>query len=174
MSFYKFLYTLLLGLFLIIPSMAKAPPPLKNQSLVLLAPPIINKDYFLFEYGFVVKKEIKEYFYNAYVTIALFEESPDREDRLAAGALGFKAGILLPLHETFPLSLKMGTGFARSVLHPKPFFGKDEQTVSKNNMVLAEIGLQYHHNEYFFGLTYQRNTIDYFTRKLFLAAGVNY
>lgn len=148
--------------------------PLSNKSLILLAPPVINKDYFLFEYGFVVNKDINDYQYNAYVTIAFFEESPDRPDNLKAGALGFKGGVLLPVYQDLPVSFKLGVGFARSVLHHRPFLGKDEQTTSKNNMILIESGLLYHHHQYSFGITYQRNTIDYFTRKLFLNFGVNY
>lgn len=167
-------YFIFLLLTLSFEALTKIPAPLEKQSLIILAPPVINKDYFLLEYGFVVKKEIKEYFYNAFVTIALFEESADRPDNLAAGALGFKAGIYLPLSDNLPISLKMATGFARSVLHPKPFFGKDEQSASKNSLVLVEIGLQYKKDDFVIGLNYHRNTIDYFTKKVFLSFGVNY
>lgn len=155
-------------------SFAETIAPLSNKSLILLAPPVINKDYFLFEYGFVVNKNLNDYQYNAYVAIAFFEESPDRLDNLKAGALGFKGGVLLPVYREIPVSFKLGAGFARSVLHHNPFLGKDEQTTSKNNMILIESGLLYHHDQYSLGITYQRNTIDYFTRKLFLNVGVNY
>ncbi len=156
------------------PCYAKSEALLKKGSLIRLAPPIINKDYFLLEYGFIIEKSAHKYDYNAYVTASLFEEYPDRSDRLKSGALGIKAGVLLPIYVTFPLSLQLGGGYAKSVLHPNPIFGKNEQTASKNNMLLLEAGLHYRIHRYSINVTYQRNTIDYFSRKVFVAFGVNY
>lgn len=104
----------------------------------------------------------------------LFEESTARADQLKAGALGFKAGVFLPIYVEIPLALKLSGGIARSVLHPSPILGKKEKTVSKNNMFLLDAGLLYQHQNFLISLTYQYNTIDYFTRKTFVTFGVNY
>lgn len=147
---------------------------LKNDRLFIIAPPIINKDYYLIEYGFSVLKHVKNYDYNAYVKAALFEDWLNRPDDLKAGALGFKAGILMPLNKSLPLSFQFGGGFAKAVLHKSPVFGKTEQSQSRNNLFLLEAGLTYKYQDYLVNLVYQRNNVGYFSRKLFLSFGVNY
>lgn len=148
---------------------------LREGNIVVLAPPGVNRDYYLLEFGFVVQKKIKawDYNYNAYVNGALFEDWKDRVDNLHAGALGFKGGVLLPV-PALPLFVKFGGGFAKSVLHKNPLFGKTEQTVKRKDMFLLELGALYTIEKYFLGLTYQKSNVRYFGRTTFLTVGVNY
>lgn len=148
---------------------------LHDGNMVVLAPPLVNKDYYLLEFGFVVQKKIKawDYNYNAYVNGALFEDWKDRSDNLRAGALGFKAGVLFPVLKV-PLSVKIGGGFAKTVLHKNPIFGKSEQSVQKKDMFLLELGALYNFDRYFVSFTYQKSNVRYFERNTFLAIGVNY
>ena len=146
----------------------------KDGNFISIAPPVINKNYYLLEYGFIIEKNVREYPFNAYVNLSLFEDWLNRKDDLQAGALGFKAGVIMPLLKEIPLSFQFGGGFAKAVLHPNPVFGRSEQTVSKNNMLLVETGLKYKINDYFVGATYQFNTVKYFSRKIFISCGVNY
>lgn len=148
---------------------------LREGNLVVLAPPLVNKDYYLFEFGFVIQKKIKawNYDYNAYVNGALFEDWKGRQDGLHAGALGFKAGVLFPIPEV-PLFLKFGGGFAKTVLHKNPIFGKSEQSVAKKDMFLLELGTLYSFDQYFVSFTFQKSNVSYFDRNTFLAVGLNY
>ncbi len=148
---------------------------LREGNIAVLAPPVVNKDYYLLEFGFVIQKKIKawDYNYNAYVNAALFEDWKDRSDNLHAGALGFKAGVLFPV-PTIPLFMKVGGGYAKTVLHKNPIFGKSDQSVDKRDMLLLELGALYSFDHYFVSFTYQKSNVRYFTRNTFLAVGVNY
>ncbi len=148
---------------------------LREGSLVNFAPPVINKDYFLFEYGFVVRKEIKKwkYGYNAFVNASLWEDWKNRSDNLRAGALGFKAGVMFPLLKK-PLFYRVAGGFAKSVLHKNPILGKDEQSISKKTLFLFEAGLLYKFDPTFVTATYQVTNVKFFTRHIILSVGVNY
>lgn len=147
----------------------------KDGSLVNFAPPVINKQYYLIEYGFMVKKKIKkwDYGYNAFVNASLFEDWKGRSDNLHAGALGFKGGVLFPLMNT-PLFYRVAVGFAKSVLHKNPIFGNDKQSVSKKTMFLFELGGVYNFNPVYVGLNYQVSNVSFFTRHIILSVGVNY
>ncbi len=141
----------------------------------MLAPPVVNKDYFLFEFGFLTEKEFKPwaYKYNAYVTAGLFQDWLNK-DRLRAGALGAKGGVMLPTQPWIPLLFTGTVGFAKTALHKNPFFGKDTSSVAKKDMILLEAGFLYHVDKYFIRLVYQRSNVKYFTRHHFLVFGVNY
>lgn len=149
---------------------------LKDGGLVFLAPPVVNKDYYLIEFGFVTQKKIVswDYQYNAYVNAALFEDWAEKTDKLRAGALGFKAGVLLPTQSWVPVLFTFSVGFAKTVLHKNPILGNDDQSVAKKNMLLMEAGLLYHSDDYFLRLAYQRNNVNYFSRRIIVMMGVNY
>lgn len=170
------LFLLILIIFFLEETFAKSEEILfREGSLINFAPPLINKNYYLFEYGFVVKKEIKKwkYSYNAFVNASLFEDWRGRSDNLHAGALGFKGGVLFPL-PNYPVYYRVATGFAKTVLHKNPIFGKEEQSVSKKTMILFEAGLVYKFSNTFVGLSYQINNVKYFKRNIILSFGVNY
>lgn len=147
----------------------------REGNLAIIAPPGVNKDYYLLEFGFVIQKKIKalDYNYNAYVNAALFEDWKGRLDNLHAGALGFKGGVLFPV-PSVPLFMKVGVGFAKTVLHKNPVWGKSEQNVDKKDMFLLELGAFYSFDRYFLSFTYQKTNVHYFRRNSFLAIGVNY
>ncbi len=171
----KFCVSLLIFFFLKVGVALSGEVLFREGSLINVAPPVINKDYYLFEYGFVVKKEIKKwkYGYNAFVNASFFEDWKGRSDNLHAGALGFKGGVLFPF-SNYPVYYRVATGFAKTALHKNPLFGKEEQSVSKKTMILLEAGLVYKFNNTFAGLSYQINNVKYFKRNIVLSFGVNY
>lgn len=142
----------------------------------MLAPPVANKDYFLLEFGFITDKTIKswDYNYNAYVTGAVFQDWLDKPDKLRAGALGFKGGVIVPTQPWIPLLGTLTFGFAKTVLHKNPFLGKDAQSVSRKDMFLLEGGALYHINGYFIRYAYQISNVKYFDRHSLFMLGVNY
>ena len=148
----------------------------KTGRLLLVGPPLVNKDYFLLEYGFVTDKKIKswDYQYNAYVTATLFQDWLGNSNQLRAGALGFKAGFILPFQPWIPLEFTITTGFAKTVLHKNPFLGRDHLTVAKKDMVLLESGLLYHYDNYFFRFSYFVSNVKYFKRHALITMGVVY
>lgn len=149
---------------------------LPKGNLIIFAPPVINKDYFLVEFGFLTEKSIKSwsYKYNAYVTAAIFQDSMNNGHNLRAGALGFKGGVMLPTQPWIPLLFTGTFGFAKTALHKNPFFGKDDSSVSRKTMVFLEAGALYHIDNYFLRFAYQRSNVKFFTRHSILMFGVNY
>lgn len=149
---------------------------LPKGNIVMLAPPVVNKDYFLLEFGFVTGKEIKSwsYKYNAYVTAALFQDWKDTEGKLRAGALGFKGGVMLPTQPWIPFLITGTFGFAKTALHKNPFLGRDESSVAQKTMILLEAGALYHYDKYFIRYAYQRSNVKYFSRYHIFMFGVNY
>ena len=146
-----------------------------KSRILMLAPPIINKDYVLLEFGFVSEKSIKSwsYNYNAYVTASLFQDSQNL-DHLRAGALGFKAGVMLPTQPWVPLILTGALGFAKTALQKNPFLGKDGSSVSQKDMFLVEAGALYRIDKYFIRFVHQRSNVKYFKRHNIFLFGVNY
>lgn len=171
----KFLSFLLFILFSLSASGEEKQQIFRDGAIINFAPPVVNKDYYLFEYGFTVRKQIKKwkYDYNAFVNASLFEDWHKRGDNLRAGALGFKGGVLFPLPDT-PLYYRVAVGFAKTVLHKNPIFGKDQQSVSKKTMVLFEPGFVYKLDHIYFTGTYQLTNVRFFTRNYFFSVGVNY
>lgn len=145
-------------------------------SFAMIAPPVINKDYYLLEFGFITQKKIKawKYQYNAYVTAALFEDWARKPDKLRAGGLGFKGGVIIPTQSWIPLLFSMSVGFAKTALHQNPILGKDEQSVARKDMFLIETGLLYRYDKYFVRFAYQRSTVSYFSRNTIFMMGVSY
>ncbi|MBC7539553.1 MAG: hypothetical protein H7281_12085 [Bacteriovorax sp.] len=145
-------------------------------NLAILAPPVINKDYYLLEFGFVTEKKIKywDYSYNAYVNAALFEDWLGKTDRLRAGGLGFKGGVILPTQPWIPLLFTVTVGYAKTVLNKNPLIGNESSNVSKKDMILLETGILYHYDKYFLRFAYQRSNVKYFSRHTILMLGVSY
>jgi hypothetical protein len=148
----------------------------KQGNLAIFAPPVINKNYFLFEFGFVTEKKIKSwnYDYNAFVTAALFEDWLGKTDNLRAGGLGFKAGVILPTQHWVPLLATLSVGYAKTVLNKNPVFGQESANLSKKDMFLLEAGALYRFNNYFLRFAYQRSNVGYFSRHSILMMGVTY
>jgi hypothetical protein len=150
---------------------------LKKGYLAAFAPPYVNKNYYLLEFGFLSEKEIKSwsYKYNAYVTAALFEDWLHQKEKLRAGGLGFKAGVMLPTQPWVPLLFTFSAGFAKTVLHNQPIVGSDSQSADKKDMFLLEAGALYHFNKkYLLRFAYQISNVKYFNRHTFLMFGVTY
>ena len=148
---------------------------LPKGHLLIFGPPVINKEYFLIEFGFISEKSIKSwsYKYNAYVTATLCQDSqgihPNR-----AGALGFKGGVILPTQPWIPFLLTASFGFAKTALQRNPFLGKDGSSVAQKDMIFIEAGAIYRINNYFIRFAHQRSTVKYFKRHNLLMFGVNY
>jgi hypothetical protein len=150
---------------------------LKSGYLAALAPPYVNKKYYLLEFGFVSEKIISswDYKYNAYVTASLFEDWLNQTGKLRAGGLGFKGGVMLPTQPWIPLLFTLSVGFAKTVLHNQPIVGYDNQSAAKKDMFLIEGGALYHFNKkYFLRYAYQLSNVKYFKRHTFLELGVTY
>lgn len=149
---------------------------LNEGRLLIIAPPVINKNYFLSEFGYVIQKKIMkfDYSYNAYVDVALFEDWLNQKDNQKAAALGFKGGVILPTQHELPFLATITLGYAKSILHPSPIFGREDAITSKHEMVFFELGALYHYQNYFLKLTYQKSNVQFFKRHTFLALGVNY
>lgn len=145
-------------------------------NLALLAPPVINKDYFLFEFGFLTEKEFKpwDYKYNAYVTAAIFQDSLNKQDNLKAGGLGFKGGVILPTQPWIPIYSTLSIGFAKTALHKSPFFGRKDASVARKNMFLIETGGLYRIDKYFLRFAYQVSNLKFFSKHTILTFGVSY
>jgi hypothetical protein len=148
---------------------------LEKGNLFMLAPPGANKDYFLLEFGFSTKKEVKswKYQYNAYVNAAIFQDWLTT-GKASAGALGFKAGVMLPSQPWIPLLGTLSLGYAKTVLHRDPFLGKDENSLDEKHMILIEAGALLHIKDYFIRYAYQVSNVKYFSRHSILMIGVNY
>ncbi len=150
---------------------------LRHQGFAFYTPHLINPKFFSIEIGFVTQKSIKRwnYPYHAFANLLIAEESYTTNDELRAGALGAKAGILLPTQPWIPLFVSSSFGFAKTALHHEPWFGKTEQTIEDKTLLLAEFGLLYRYGKkLLFKASYQFNTVDYFKRKTFLAIGLNF
>jgi hypothetical protein len=147
---------------------------LQKGNLLMVAPPVLNKDYFAFEFGFITEKIARGAKYNAFVTIGLFQDSLDQVGKLKAGGLGFKGGIMIPTQPWVPLLFTMTGGFAKTVLHQNPFLGKDQNTVSKKDMLLLAPGLLYKYDNYFLRTLYQVSNVKYFKRHFMISFGVSY
>lgn len=145
-------------------------------NLAMIAPPVINKDYFSFEFGFLTDKKIKawDYGYNAYASVTLFQDWLDQEEHLRAGGLGFRGGVILPFQPWIPLLFTTTLGYSKTVLHKNPFFGKSEQNVSKKDMFSIEAGFLYRIDKFFLRTVYQRSNVKYFTRHVIVLFGVYY
>ncbi len=148
----------------------------KPGTLLNLGLPYINKDYYLLEFGFVTAKKYKKFNfdYNAYVTASLFEDWVDRDDNLRAGALGFKAGIMVPSQPWIPLLISASLGYAKTVLHKNPILGRDSTASGKKDMLLMEAGLLYKYDKYFARFAYQQGNVKYFKRHTLITLGVVY
>ncbi len=145
-----------------------------KASLVTLAPPYINKNYFAFDFGFLTEKKVKSYEYNTYVTATIFQDWHKQADKERAGGLGFRAGVILPFQPWIPLLFTSSLGFSKTVLHQNPFFGNSEKNISKKDMFSIEGGLIYRIDNYLIRGVYQVSNVKYFHRHIIVAVGVYY
>ncbi|AUN98792.1 hypothetical protein C0V70_11910 [Bacteriovorax stolpii] len=146
-------------------------------TLLMLAPPVVNKKYFNLEFGFLTEKEFKpwSYEYNAYVTAAVFQDSYKRNDNLKTAGLGFKGGVFLPTQKWVPLLATLSIGYAKTALHKNPIFGKEESSKDKKNMFLLEVGaLYYIDKKYFIRYAYQLSNVKYIKTHSIIMLGVDY
>ncbi len=149
---------------------------LKNK-IAFYTPHVINPKYFGFEIGYLLRKKIRSwsYPYDAYVEGYMVEESYTTDINLRAGALGAKAGVILPTQPWFPVYLQLTFGFAKTALHEDPWFGENEDTIQEKDMFLAEGGLIIRFKKrWLFRGTYQINNVDYFTKQAFFSMGLNF
>jgi len=140
-------------------------------------PHIFNPKFFAFEFGFVTDKKIKSwnYPYNAFAKILIAEDFYKFDPNLRAGALGFKAGIMIPTQPWLPISLELAIGYAKTSLQKDPWLGEDDDRIQNKDLLLAEGGLVWIYNgKILFRLNYQYNNVDYFKRKIFFSIGSNF
>jgi hypothetical protein len=149
---------------------------LNRSNLIVLGPPVVNKDYYLIEFGFIIEKKIEEwhYNYNAFVSAALFEDWLDKSGGPRAGGLGFKAGVILPTNPWTPLLFSISTGFVKTVLNKNPLIGNESQNIQKKTMFLLEVGPLYRIDKYFLRYVYQVSNVKYFKRHAIIEFGVSY
>lgn len=155
---------------------------IKNQILpegafLLFSPPVVNKNYFNLEFGFITEKEFKpwKYPYNAYVTAGLFQDTYKRNDNLKSAGLGFRGGVLLPTQPWIPLMGTLALGYSKTVLHKNPIFGRDESSRAKKNMLAFEAGLLYHFDhKYVLRYHYQISNVRFLKTHFMLSLGVDY
>lgn len=147
-----------------------------KSSYATLALPVINKDYFAFEFGFLSQKQIASwnYDYRAYVGGTLFQDWEHQVENQRAGGLGFRAGVLLPTQPWVPLLITTTIGFSKTALNRQPFFGSSDNNISKKDMFSFEAGLLYQIDDYFIRAVYQVSNVKYFTRHTILFFGVYY
>lgn len=172
---------LLLLSFLFISSLARSEElsdmEMPKGTLIMFAPPGVNKKYFDLEFGFLTEKNFKSwnYDYNAYVTATLFQDSYKRNDNLKTAGLGFKGGVFLPTQKWVPLLATLSIGYAKTALHKNPIFGKEESSKDKKNMFLLEAGaLYYIDKKYFIRYAYQLSNVKYIKTHSIIMLGVDY
>lgn len=170
----KLLLTFLLILVSSVASAESKSFVLQEKYMTILSPPVINKDYYSIEFGFLTKKKIKSYHYNAFVTANLLEDWKEQPGKIRAGALGFKAGVLLPTQKWIPLYAEVAAGYAKTTLHENPIFGKEDQALAKKDRFFAEAGLVYKIDKFLLRFAYQRGTVKYFHRHFIFSVGVTY
>jgi hypothetical protein len=150
---------------------------LEAQRLIILAPPIINPHNFSFEFGFLTQKKLESfnYHYNTFAKVFFAEEYNASEEDLRSAALGAKVGLLLPLTSWFPLFFELGFGYAKTVLHHRPWFGRKSQSRESKDMPLAEGGVLFvFTNGLLLRGTWQANNVDYFQKKFFFSFGYSF
>jgi len=148
----------------------------KKDKIVFYTPQLLNKKFFAMDFGFVTKKFIPsfDYAFNAFAAFFIAEESYTTNAELRAGELGFKGGVYLPTQPWVPLFLQLSFGYAKTALHERPWFGKNDQSVRRDTMFLLEGGALYQYKIVIFRFIYQINNQSYLTRKTFFSIGANF
>ncbi|MCO4793788.1 MAG: hypothetical protein KC493_08755 [Bacteriovoracaceae bacterium] len=150
---------------------------LKNKRIMFYTPHLFNPKFFGFEFGFVTDKKIEaiNYPYNTFAKILISEDFYRYDSTLRAGALGLKAGILLPTQPWIPLSLELAVGYAKTSLQEDPWLGEDEERIQSKDLMLAEAGIVFtYRKKVLFRLHHQFNNVNYFVRKTFFSVGSNF
>lgn len=144
---------------------------------MIYTPHLLNPKFFGFEFGFVTNKKIERinYPYNAFAKITITEDFYEFDPDLRGGALGFKAGVLLPTQPWIPLSLELAIGYARTSLQKDPWLGDEEDSIRSDDLLLFEAGILYRMKEkLLFRFSYQFNNVEYFQRNFFFSIGYNF
>jgi hypothetical protein len=150
---------------------------LPGDFLVSYAPHIFNTKSMMAELGFLTQKEFESigYNYNAFVKLSMMEEFYRQDPSLRAASLGVKGGVLLPTQPWLPLMLNLGIGFSKTTIHERPWFGNRDKAVLRQEMVMGEAGLLWHHRQrYFLRGTYHINNRKTFKRNFFFSLGANF
>lgn len=149
---------------------------LKQDLMVMFAPAQLNSHSFVFEFGYVIPKEIPSfnYHYNAFVEGILKGES-EKEANIKSGGIGAKGGIILPTQTWLPLSFQIAAGYAKTSRQKDPWFGKNEQSLSRQDLLFIDLGLMLIIKErYLIKYSYEIDSNKNFQQKQFLAMGVNF
>ncbi len=149
---------------------------LPNEFLAWYAPAQINSHSFHFEFGYTVPKTISKYnyHYNAFVEGLVKGESYPNSD-IKSAALGGKGGVLLPTQNYLPLSMQIAAGYAKAVHQRDPWFGKNEDTIARKNIIFLEIGLVYiWQKKYLLKYNYELYSNKIFQHKNFFSLGINF
>lgn len=148
---------------------------LQHKKISFYTPHIFNPKFFGFEFGFVTKKNIKSYHFNAFAKLLIAEEFYTTSSTLRAGALGVKAGVIMPTQPWIPIYFEFAIGFAKTALHVDPWLGDREDSLQSKDLLLAEAGVIFRYKEkMLFRINYQVNTLKYFTKKTFVSVGFNF
>ena len=148
---------------------------LKGKRISFYTPHLLNPKFFGFEFGFVVQKYVGDYPYHAFAKAVVAEEFFTVDQKNRGGALGVKAGLLLPTQPWLPLFLELAFGYAKTAFQEDPWFGGSDVTLQNDDLLLAEIGLIYRFGDKFLvRANYQVNNVDYFDREVFMSVGFNY
>lgn len=151
------------------------PKIFQHKRIMLYTPHIFNPKFFSFEFGYVTKKEIKGYHYNAFAKALIAEEFYTTSSQLRAGALGAKAGVFLPTWPWIPLFVELAFGYAKTSLHKDPWLGKREDSLQTKSLLLLDGGISYlYKQKIIYRFSYQTNNNEYFTKKIFFSVGANY
>jgi len=143
--------------------------------LAFYTPVILNPKYFSFSFSFLTRKKLsRNYHFNAFAGIFLAEESFTTNDDIRAGALGFKGGVLLPTQPWVPLYFQFSFGYAKTVLHREPWFGKKDQSFQIKDMLMVETGILFKWKQFLLRYVFQINTTSYFKKKNFISIGANF
>ncbi len=149
---------------------------LEHEFMVMFAPAQLNSHSFVFEVGYALPKEITtlNYHYNAFVEGIIKGES-SKDSNIKSGGLGAKGGVILPTQIWLPISFQFAAGYAKTSRQKDPWFGKNEQSLSRQNILFAELSiLLMIKKKYLFKYSYELGSNNNFQQKQFLSVGVNF
>lgn len=149
---------------------------LEKDLLITLAPAQLNSHSFMFEFGYVIPKQLQKvnYHYNAYVVGILKNES-EKDSNIKSAGLGAKGGVILPTQIWLPLLFQIAGGYAKTTRQEDPWFGKNDQSLSRRDLFFVEIGLLYTIDKrYLLKFSYEIDSNKNFKNKRFFSFGVNF
>lgn len=133
------------------------------------------------EFGVIHQKKVLDRSIYPYVAAFLYhkkvaqEEFPESNDNnLFGGAMGAKAGILVPTSTQYGFSLMLLLGGAKTAVQKNPWFGRVENNVDEGTLYLVEPGLLYHYKHFIFRLSYMVTSMKYIRSTGNISIGVNF